>query len=94
MKPPSSVSGAIYVWIDPLSPVDVDSIAYVDYYVNGTFRHREWKAPYDMIGGGDLAATDSWNTADVSNGSNMVTAVITLTDGTTRTVGATFDVAN
>ena len=90
----SAVSGRLYVWLSPLSPVDVDSIAYVDYYVNGTFRHREWKAPYDMIGGGDNAATDSWNTAEVSNGANTVTAVITLKDGTTRTVGATFDVAN
>ncbi len=90
----SSVSGSIYVWLSPLSPIDVDSIAYVDYFVNGNFRHREWKAPYDMISGGDLAATDSWNTGEVANGSNEVTAVITLTDGMTRTVGASFDVAN
>lgn len=90
----ASVSGSIYVWLSPLSPADVDDIEWVDFYVNGTLRHREWKAPYDMISGGDDFATASWNSAEAANGSATVMAVVGLADGSTRTVSATFDIAN
>ncbi len=90
----ATVSGHVYVWLSPLHPHDVDSIQWVDYLVDGVQRHREIKSPYDMIGGGDDAATASWNTREVANGEVTVTAVIGLKDGSTRSVSATFDVAN
>ncbi len=88
----STVSGSIYVWLSPLHPDDVDSIEWVDFLIDGKVRHREWKSPYDMISGGDDAATASWNTREVGNGPATVAAVIGLTDGTTRTVSATLEV--
>lgn len=90
----STVSGHVYVWLSPLHPRDVASIQWVDFLVDGVQRHREIKSPYDMIGGGDDAATASWNTREVANGEVTVTAVIGLKDGSTRSVSATFDVAN
>ncbi|NNF10490.1 MAG: hypothetical protein HKN74_09420, partial [Acidimicrobiia bacterium] len=82
------------VWLSPLRPGDVDQIRHVEFLVNGRVRHRENFAPYDMIGGGDAAATATWNTREVSNGISTVAAVVTLRDGSTREVSATFRVAN
>lgn len=90
----ATVSGNIYVWLSPLRPEDVDAIAHVEFFVNGRLRHRENFAPYDMIGGGDAAATATWNTREASNGPTMVTAVVTRRDGATREVSAAFRVAN
>ena len=90
----ATVSGKIYVWMSPLRPDDVDTISHVEFFVNGTFRHRENFAPYDMISGGADAATESWNTGEVSNGTNTVTAVVTSRDGSTREMSATFQVVN
>ena len=68
------VSGHIYVWLSPLHPHDVESIAWVDFFVDDSQLHREWKSPYDMISGGDDAATESWNTQGAANGQVTVTA--------------------
>ena len=47
-----------------------------------------------MIGGGDGAATVSWNSGDVSNGRTTVTAAVVSKNGSTREVEASFRVAN
>lgn len=90
----ATVAGDVYVWLSPLHPHDVDSIRWVDFSVNGELLRREWQAPYDMSGGGDAAATGSWNTSGVPNGEVTVTATVGLKDGSTRDVSATFQVAN
>lgn len=90
----ATISGNVFVWISPLRPDDVDAIRHVDFLINGEFRHREGLAPYDMIGGGDDAATASWNSREVSNGRTTATAVVVSKDGSTREVKAAFQVAN
>lgn len=90
----ATISGKVYVWMSPLRPDDVDSINNVDFSIDGKFRHRERRAPYDMISGGDDAATASWNSRDVSNGRTTVTATVVSDGGSTREVEATFRVAN
>ena len=80
--------------MSPLRPDDVDSIGHADFSIDGKFRHRERRAPYDMISGGDDAATASWDSEDVSNGRTTVTATVVSQDGSTREVGASFRVAN
>ncbi|MEE9473244.1 MAG: hypothetical protein V3V82_04600 [Acidimicrobiia bacterium] len=90
----ATISGEVFVWLSPLRPEDVNSIRNVDFLVNGKFRHREGRAPYDMIEGGDDAATAPWNSRDVSNGRTTVSAVVVSTDGSTREVEAVFQVAN
>jgi hypothetical protein len=77
-----------------LRPDDVDSISQVDFSIDGKFRHRVRRAPYDMISGGDDAATASWDSGDASNGRTTVTATVVSKDGSTREVEASFRVAN
>ncbi len=89
-----TVSGKVFVWVDPLFPEDMGDIRTVDFLVNGKLRHTEYKAPYDMIAGGTEAATRPWNTSEVPNGENTVTAVANFRDGTKAEISATFTVAN
>lgn len=90
----ATIAGDAYIWLSPLKPDDADSIRHVEFLVNGKLRHRENFAPYDMIAGGDDAATAAWNTREVANGPTTITAVVTLKDGATREAKTTFRVAN
>lgn len=90
----STVSGHVYVWLDPLFPEDFEDIGSVDFLVNGSAVHTEYAAPYDMIGGGTDAATSTWNSTAVPNGATTVIAVMNNRDGTTTEVPAEFTVAN
>ncbi len=90
----ATISGDVFVWLSPLRPDDIESIRNVDFLVNGEFRHREERAPYDMIGGGDNAATAPWKSQEAPNGSTTVAAVLVSKDGSSREVKAAFQVAN
>ncbi|NNC43678.1 MAG: DUF4331 family protein [Acidimicrobiia bacterium] len=90
----SSVSGKVFVWVDPLFPEDMDDVKTVDFLIDGKLRHTEYRAPYDMIAGATDVATRPWDTSEVSNGEHTVTAVANFRDGTKAEISATFTVAN
>ncbi len=90
----SSVSGKVFVWVDPLFPEDMGDIKTVDFLIDGKLRHTEYKAPYDMIAGATDVATRPWDSHEVPNGEHTVTAVANFRDGTKAEISATFTVAN
>src|SRR4030095_1312647 len=91
-----TVSGLIYVFVDPSSGVRRVRFFLDDPLMTRSPRQTDNKEPYDFAGSTGSAA-NPFNTASVSNGSHTITAAIELSGGSTqvvKTVNATFTVSN
>lgn len=84
----ASVSGSIYAFTTP--ETDAEQVMFS---LDGTHVQTEGLAPYDFAGTGDSDAYP-WNTAEVSDGEHTIEAEISLTNGSTETVSATFIIDN
>jgi sugar lactone lactonase YvrE len=91
----ATVTGKVFVFLEPLVPTGVEAINAVEFWVNGSLVHSECCAPYDMIGGTtDGPATEAWDSATVPDGETTITARIKYADGTSQDTTATFTVDN
>ena len=88
------VKGKIYVFTTP----DGTEISKVEFWLDnsamtGSPRQTEMFAPYDFAGGSGSTAY-AWDSVSVPDGTHTISARITLKNGTTRNVHATFTVDN
>lgn len=90
----ATISGSVFVWVEPLAPDNAADIVRVEFLVDGRSVHTECCAPFDMIAGGLAQATRPWNSRSVPNGDTVVTARYHFRDGTSQDVTAMFTVAN
>jgi large repetitive protein len=60
----------------------------------GNPRVTEGNPPWDFVGTANNGTAKPWDTRSIANGSHTITAVADLPGGGTRTVHATFQVAN
>ncbi len=91
----ATVTGSVFVFLDPLFPPGASMIDAVEFWVNGSLVHTECCAPYDMIGGTtDGPATQAWHSGTVPDGAVDVTARLKMSDGTMQDTSASFTVDN
>jgi hypothetical protein len=88
------INGAAYVFVP-----DFPGIAEVRFYLddpdtNGVPKKIERTAPWDYAGTELDGTAKPWDTTEVVDGTHAITAEILLTAGATKTVSASFDVAN
>ena len=89
----ASLADLVYIHVIPQT-----GISRVDFYVDDPLISSppyrvETKAPFDLEGGGKFSA-GATNTASLQNGAHNVTAVISLSDGSSQTISADFLVDN
>jgi hypothetical protein len=84
----STIGGLVYIFTTP----DTNVIS-VRFLLDNRVVRTEGSAPFDYAGG-TVATAQPWNTANVARGQHRITAVLTLADGTTSTLTATFLVNN
>ncbi|RMD62999.1 MAG: PKD domain-containing protein, partial [Alphaproteobacteria bacterium] len=91
-----TVSGAIYVFVDPEDGIRTSFAERVDFYLDdptmrGAPVQRERSAPYDFAGG-DGTLARPFDTGTLARGSHTITAAVPLADGTTEIIHAVFTV--
>ncbi|HEX9888838.1 MAG TPA: cell wall-binding repeat-containing protein [Nitriliruptorales bacterium] len=88
----ATVGGQVAIGLDVPDPGDITRVAF---HVDGAAEpvHTELRDPYDLAGGADDIA-NLVPTADLGVGEHTVRAVLTLTDGSTDEVVASFTVAD
>lgn len=83
-----AINGSVYVFVLP-----TDGIARVDFALDGKSQRRETRIPWDLAGGSSARAKP-WDTTTVVSDAHQIDATLQLTDGSTRTLGATVVVDN
>lgn len=88
-----ALAGAVYVFLS--APAGVDGVAFWldDPDRSGWPMRRERNAPWDFAGG-DVVFANPFSTAELGNGTHMITAELYLESGGTEVVTAAFSVSN
>ena len=89
-----TVTGNIFVFTSPDEGVEQVSFYLDDPDMNGAPRQVEEAIHYDFAGTAGDGSANPFDTTQISNGQHEITAFIELTAGGSRTVSATFTVAN
>jgi len=89
----ATVSGEVYVTLEPVTGVDDVRFWLDDPDRSGAPYRFENNPPFDFAGGSATAA-NSWDTAEISDGTHVITAEIIFLDGGTEVVSAQFAVGN
>ncbi|MBE9580321.1 MAG: tandem-95 repeat protein [Proteobacteria bacterium] len=89
-----TVTGNIFVFTGPDEGVEQVSFYLDDPDMNGAPRQVEEVIHYDFAGTAGDDSANPFDTTQISNGQHEITAFIELTAGGSRTVSATFTVAN
>ena len=84
----STTAGKAYIFLTPET-----NVKNVDFSLDGSAKASERYAPFDLMGG-EPSAASPLDTTSLADGSHEVVAKVTLGDGSTSTVKATFTVAN
>jgi hypothetical protein len=79
-----SLAGDVYIFLTP--ETNVNSVAFS---IDGSAKSNESAAPYDLMGGSTSTARPL-DTSGLADGQHEVVGQVTLTDGSTATVRATF----
>jgi hypothetical protein len=84
----STVSGPVYVFVDPAAPVNQ-----IDFYIDDVFVRTDGLTPYDLEGG-SVAIANPFDAATLTNGLHTFKALSLLTTGGLRTSWASVTVNN
>ena len=83
-----TASGNAYIFLTPTT-----NIKAVSFSANGRAISTDTSTPYDLMGG-SLSAANPLDTRKAPNGTYETVAKVTLSDGTTKTIKATFTAKN
>ncbi|MFK8079040.1 MAG: superoxide dismutase family protein [Granulosicoccus sp.] len=88
----NTLNNYVYIFLTPLYPNE--SVTSVNFFINGRPAKTETRAPYDLSGTRYYGSAGSYDTRNLEDGENTISAVINLSGGEQTFVSSVFNVDN